>query len=303
MRLILFSVLFSACVPGIFLFYRPLLTITYAQTSDVSATGTEKTLASFLGDVGSAPNADLTLPKSNPSQKTLSVIYEKRYISSLSIFNLFGYWVYSAIELGIPANTIVLILLAPIIASLVLFVRMIVGLPSLDMFVPTALAYAFIAVGIGSGMLILASVVVATCTSRFILKRVPIMTLSKRALTHFALALFVFASLTFALSLGFVSVKELSIFPVLILMLLGDSVVSVQLRKTARETAIISSTTIGLGIIGYLLATSLFVRDTLLVWPEVVLLVIPIDFIVGRYFGLRLTEIFRFRTLENYGSE
>jgi hypothetical protein len=125
----------------------------------------------------------------------------------------------------------------------------------------------------------------------------------KRSLYHLFLAVFVFAALTISIILELESIRDLSIFPVLILTLLGDSIVSVQLRKTVRETILITSVTIGLGLIGYALATSVSVRDAIILWPEIILLTVPVNFMLGRYFGLRLSEVFRFRTLESYASE
>ena len=115
--------------------------------------------------------------------------------------------------------------------------------------------------------------------------------------------MFVFAALTISIILELESIRDLSIFPVLILTLLGDSIVSVQLRKTVRETILITTVTIGLALIGYLLATSSSVRDAIILWPEIILLTVPINFMLGRYFGLRLAEVLRFKTLESYVSE
>lgn len=276
---------------------------TSTGTESIASTSAENLVNTIIGGVTNPPLVNLTQPENDASQADIQTLFASRPITELTIFNGFGYAVRYAIGLGIPANTIVLILLAPVIAMLVVFTRTIIGLPSLDMLVPTALAYAFVAVGIGSGLIILGSVVIATFVSRTLLRHTPIMTLSKRAITHLILALFVFAALTVSIAFGFVTVKDISIFPVLVLMLLGDSIVAVQLRKTVHETTIISSVTIILAVIGYFLATSLQVRNMLLVWPELVLLVIPVDFLIGRYFGLRLTEIFRFQSLESYGSE
>jgi hypothetical protein len=171
------------------------------------------------------------------------------------------------------------------------------------MLVPIVLAFAFVAVGITAGLIILGAVVLASFVSRTLLRRVPIMQFPKRSLSHLFLAFFVFAALTLAIILDIESIRDVSIFPVLILTLLGDSIVSVQLHKTVRETVVITLVTIGLALLGYLLATSLVVRDLIILWPEIVLLTIPVNFALGRYFGLRLSELFRFRTLESYGSE
>ena len=113
------------------------------------------------------------------------------------------------------------------------------------------------------------------------------------------LAVFVFGALTIASILHFDKVLSLSIFPILILMLLGDSIVSVQLHKSASETFSITSTTLMLGLFGYFLASSTVVQDTLILYPELILLVIPMNIMIGRYFGLRLTEYFRFNTMSD----
>lgn len=119
----------------------------------------------------------------------------------------------------------------------------------------------------------------------------------KRAISHLFLAFFVFAALTIGAIVNADSIRTLSIFPVLIITLLGDSIVSVQLHKSVRETLLITTVTLFLGLFGFLLATSTGVRNVILLYPEVVLLTLPINLALGRYFGLRFTELLRFRSL------
>jgi hypothetical protein len=288
-------------------------TVTYAQIKPAEvqgsssatttvATGTEALDGGILNAL-TTPKPDLTKPEEQPEKDEIQLLLEERPVKEPSIFNFIAYWVQKAIALGIPANTIVLLFLIPVIAMLISFVRVVIGLPSLEMLVPIVLAFAFVAVGITAGLIILGAVVLASFVSRTLLRRVPIMQFPKRSLSHLFLAFFVFAALTLSIILDIESIRDVSIFPVLILTLLGDSIVSVQLHKTVRETALITVVTIGLALLGYLLASSLAVRNLIILWPELVLLTIPVNFAVGRYFGLRLSELFRFRTLESYGSE
>src|SRR3989339_529708 len=272
-------------------------TATASQTTSID---TDRGQNSILEALITAPKQDLTKPEEEPKKSEIQTLLEKRPVKELGIFNFFAYWVQKAIALGIPANTIVLIFLIPVIATLIAFVRVVIGLPSLEMLVPIVLAFAFVAVGITAGLIILGAVVLASFVSRTLLRRVPIMYFPKRSLSHLFLAVFVFAALTISIILELESIRDLSIFPVLILTLLGDSIVSVQLRKTVRETILITTVTIGLALIGYLLATSSSVRDAIILWPEIILLTVPINFMLGRYFGLRLAEVLRFKTLESY---
>ncbi len=286
----------------------PAATTTASSTADATASSTASSTESaletgLLNALTTAPKQDLTKPEAPPQKTEIQQLIEQRPVTSPGVFNFIAYWVQKAIALGIPANTIVLILLIPVIATLITFVRVIIGLPSLEMLVPIVLAFAFVAVGISAGLIILGAVVLASFVSRTLLRKVPIMYFPKRSLSHLFLAFFVFAALTLSIILDIESIRDLSIFPVLILTLLGDSLVSVQLHKTLRETIIITTVTIGLGLIGYALAVSIAVRNLIILWPEVVLLTVPVNLILGRYFGLRLSEVLRFRALESYGSE
>jgi hypothetical protein len=278
---------------------------TTSTNEEEIATTTEEIIEedSTLIEALSAPKQDLTKPEEAVEKDEIQQLIEKRPATKPNIFNFFAYWVQKAISLGIPANTIVLIFLIPVIATLIAFVRVVIGLPSLEMLVPIVLSFAFVAVGITAGLIILGAVILASFVSRTLLRKVPIMYFPKRSLSHLFLSVFVFAALTIAIILDFETIRELSIFPILILTLLGDSVVSVQLRKTVRETILITAVTLGLALIGYALATSVMVRDFIILWPELILLTIPVNFMLGRYFGLRLSEVFRFRTLESYASE
>ncbi len=274
-----------------------------ATTSTSTIRDTDEFIESGIIEALTTPKKDLTKPEEDTEKTEIQTLIEKRHVKKPGFFNFMAYWVQKAISLGIPSNTIVLIFLIPVIATLITFVRVVIGLPSLEMLVPIVLAFAFVAVGITAGLIILGAVVLASFVSRTLLRRVPIMYFPKRSLSHLLLAIFVFAALTISIILDIESIRELSIFPILILTLLGDSIVSVQLRKSMKDTILITFVTIGLALIGYLLATSVTVRNLLILWPEVVLITIPINFVIGRYFGLRLSEVFRFKALESYGGK
>lgn len=284
--------------------------VSFAQDSDslangatTSATTTEDEMIAVglterLTPIIDTEKKDITQPEKINEKVAILSLLESRIVDKPSIFNFFAYWVQQAIFLGIPANTIVLILLTPVIATVVVFVRTILGFKTLELLVPIALAFAFVAVGIVTGLIILSAVLLASYVSRILLKKVSIMFFPKRALSLTLLALFVFAALTATAVLELAPVQNLSIFPIIILTLLGDSIVSVQLHKSWQETVSVTVVTFALGLFGFVLATSQMALDTIILYPELILLTIPANILVGRYFGLRLTEYFRFERLE-----
>jgi hypothetical protein len=268
---------------------------TTATATAVASASASATAASIINQRQSiTPNNDLTQPEELPEKTAILSLFESRPVNEPGLFNIMAYWVQEAVRVGIPANTIFLILLTPFLAFFVSFVRVVIGLPTLDMLVPIALAFALVAVGITVGLLVLAAILIASYLSKVSLSKMRIMFYPKRSLSMIFLALAVFAALTLGVVLEFEQILNVSIFPILVLMLLGDMIVSVQLHKSSTETFVITGTTIFIGLVGYVTATSTMIQNMVILYPEIILLVIPANIIVGRYFGLRVLEVFRF---------
>ena len=269
------------------------------STSTVEDTSASATAANIISQrQNSLPSNDLTQPEELDEKTAIISLFEARPVTEPGILNIFAYWVQEAVRVGIPANTIFLILLTPFLALLVSFTRTVIGLPTLDMLVPIALAFALVAVGITVGLLVLGAILIASYLSKASLSRLRIMFYPKRSLSMVFLSLAVFGALTLGVVLEFERILSVSIFPILVLMLLGDMIVSVQLHKSSSETFMITGTTILIGLLGYLAATSSVIQNAIILYPEIVLLVIPANIIVGRYFGLRILEMFRFNKVE-----
>jgi len=275
--------------------------IAESSTSTVATSSlATNTTAALLNQRQAQPaNRDITQPEPLDEKVAILELFDSRQVERPTAFNFMAYWVQQAVIMGIPANTVFLILLTPILALLVSFVRVVVGLPTLDMLVPIALAFAFVAVGVAVGAFILAAILFGSYISKKVLSNVRIMFYPKRSLSMLFLAILVFAALTVAIGFDFERILDISIFPILILILLGDSIVSVQLYKSSEETFVITGTTIILGLLGYAMATSAAIQNTLIVYPELVLLTLPANLLIGRYFGLRVLELFRFNGMSS----
>jgi len=245
---------------------------------------------------------DITKPEEEAEKGQILDLFANRPISNLTPFNFIAFTVQYAVGVGVPANTIVLILLLPFLATLVAFVRHIIGLPSLDLLVPIALSITLVSTGIIAGSILLFAILLASSIGRFVLKRVRIMQLPKKALSILIVAIFVFASLVISAANGILSVKQLSIFPILLLVLLGEKIISLQLTRSFTETLTITAVTISIGLLGFFILSTEIFRQAILLYPEIIVLLIPANFSIGRYFGLRLTEIYRFSYIKKHGT-
>lgn len=268
------------------------LPISFSTDSAILATDSAST---------SPSNDDVTKPEEEKEE--IFAILAARPAQSLSPTNFMAYWIQFSIRTGVPANTIILILLLPVLATIVAFLKHVVGLPSLGMLVSIALSITLLATGITAGLILLTTIILASTFARAFLKRIRIMQLPKIALSFFVVSMFVLGTLTAGASLGLLTVKQLSIFPVLLLILLSERIVALQLTRSLKETFEITVVTLSLGVLGFFILSSEILRTLVLVYPEFILILIPINIIIGRYFGLRITEFFRFSEVTSHGSK
>lgn len=246
---------------------------------------------------------DVTRVEDNEERaQRIQQLFAERNIESPSITNFIAFAVQHSVRVGVPSNTVILILLVPVLATFVVFFRHVVGVPSLAMLLPIALAITLVATGIAAGLILLATIILASTIARLILKKIRIMQFAKMALTMFIVSVGILATLTISAQIGILSVTQISIFPVLLLILLSQNIVELQIDRTFPDMVMISAITVSLGILGYFLLSYEPIRNFVILYPESVLLVIPANLLIGRYFGLRFTEYFRFAPITQHGS-
>lgn len=274
------------------------------QTADKKASpaATASNSATKQANIDKIKKENVTQPEEEEEKRQFLRLFKNRPADTPTITNFMAYAVQYAVKAGVPANTIILILLMPFLASIVAAFRHIIGLPSLGLLVPIAFSITLLATGISAGAILLAAILLASFLARFLLKRLRIMQLPKMALSMLVVAIFIFIALTGSAAIGILTVKQLSIFPVLLFILLSDRIVALLLERSMVETIQITLITLILGLLGFFLLSFEPIQDFIILYPETILVLIPIDIIIGRYFGLRVSEYFRFAPLKQHGS-
>jgi len=199
-----------------------------------------------------------------------------------------------AIEAGVPVNTIILLLLLPVVALVIAAIRNLVGIRGFGIFLPAALSVVFVAIGplVGIGLFLL--IVVVSTAVRLALRKLKIklLYLPRMALIFWAVVVAVLAIVRF---LG-----DVSIFAVLILILLAEDFIRVQLGKSVKTAVNLTTETLVIALAAFLVLTFKPLQEYALVNPEITLIAVGVlDFLLARYSGLRLMEIWRFRKLIN----
>ncbi|OGY15941.1 MAG: hypothetical protein A3H88_00130 [Candidatus Blackburnbacteria bacterium RIFCSPLOWO2_02_FULL_44_9] len=188
----------------------------------------------------------------------------------------------------------------PVVALFISAVRHLVGLRGFGIFFPAALSVVLLATGLIAGIgLFLVIVLVSTLFRLFLRRlRLKLSYLPRMALILWAVSLSVLGLLFAAPYITQVNLKDVSIFPVLILVLLSEEFTRVQLGKNIEVAISLTSETLMLAILSFAILSYPAMQELTLLNPEYVLIgVLILSWFMGRYTGLRLLEIWRFRKL------
>jgi hypothetical protein len=228
----------------------------------------------------------------------LILLLEGQEIGQLGISNFLKYAIRKTVDQGIPANTIVLVFLLPLVATLITIVRYVFGISGFGIFTPVMISVAFIATGLTQGLVLFLIIVTIAILARTLLRKVRVHFLPRMSLLLWFVCLGVFALLYLGPQLGFDDVADISIFPILIVVLLAENFIEVLIGKNSSEALKMTGQTLIVAIFGYWFLSWRPLQGFVLLNPELVFLtLLIINLIIGRYSGLRWLEYRRFRSV------
>lgn len=245
------------------------------------------------------PRVDIT-QKSTESLGPLEKILKDQEVKSTWPFNFVKMAIRNAVKSGIPANTIVLLLLLPLVAFLIAFSRNVIGIRGFGIFLPASLSVVFVAIGPVVGVILFLIIVAISTVVRMVLRKLKLKLqyLPRMSLILWAVVVSVLSVLFLSPVINFSGLNNVSIFAVLILILLAEDFIRVQLGKSAKTALSLTAETLILSMISYLFLTLKPIQSFVLLNPEISLLGALIgDFVLGKYTGLRVMEFYRFRKL------
>lgn len=256
-----------------------------AKTTIITPTTTATPAATLVPTA--VPTVNITEAKSN------KIDYQ---VGNWNGFNSFRWMIKMAIDRGVSTNTIVLLLLLPLIATLVSFLHYVVGLSGYGIFMPTMIAVAFLSTGFFGGLLLFALILAISLLGNMILKKFKIHFWPARAINLMFISVAVFALMLLTSFVNVIDISEISIFPILFMILLAEEFVRTQLVKSKKEAKKLMMGTIVLALAGAMVMSLGSIQNLVLKYPELIILIVLVsNLIIGNYSGIRLTEITRFK--------
>lgn len=200
----------------------------------------------------------------------------------------------------VPLETVRMILMFPVIATLIAFIRQVVGIKAFGIYTPSLVTFAFLAMGEHGakyGIAIFASVIAVGLVTRFILKQFRLLYLPRVALNLSIVAFSILALLVLGGNYQRTGLASVSIFPILIMISIVEKFVTAQIKGGSKAAIILAVETLLISLLGYYLASWNVVENLVMSYPWVILIVLSFNVFLGKWTGLRLGEYFRFKSI------
>jgi hypothetical protein len=241
------------------------------------------------------------ITETNPKiQSKLGSFLDQNPAQPLNPTNVIQHAIRYAVHQGVPANVLVLSLLFPIIASFIATSRHLIGLEGFGVYTPAVLAIAFLSTGIVSGLFLFLAIIAAVTIGRSLLRHIKLQYLPRTALLLWLVSLTVFGLLILSpwfSKLG-IDLITISIFPILVLILLSENFIDALLSSTQTRAIELTTETVAMAVLSAIFMSTAAVQRFVIINPEVTIVgVFIVDILVGRYTGLRLSELFRFKPI------
>lgn len=196
-----------------------------------------------------------------------------------------------------------LLLLIPVGAMVVVLLRNIVGIRTSGTFMPVLIAMAFQQTTLLTGLILFVVVVGMGLLVRSYLSRLNLLLVPRIAAVLVTVIIIYAAIGISSYKMGLDWGLKVTFFPMIILSWTIERMSILWEEEGPREVLIQGGGSLITAVLAYLLMSNRLMGDILFLYPELLLVVLAIVIMLGRYSGYRLTELRRFEPMERYLSE
>jgi len=271
------------------------------EATDSSEATPEATLASPSAETVQKiqEKKDQDITETEGEQKSKLVRYlEENPLKNKNVTNMLQQAIRNAVKEGVPPNVIVLVLLFPLVSSVIAASRHIIGLRGFGIYIPAVLSIALVSTGVFEGIGMFLVIVLVAIPAKKILSKFKLPYLPRTAILLWFVSLAILGILLLAPLINMVTLMTVNIFSIMILVLLAENFLDAQARTKPIDAIALTLETLGLALLSGMILQWEDLQKFALLQPELLIIfVFAINFIVGKFVGLRFSEYFRFRSL------
>lgn len=203
---------------------------------------------------------------------------------------------YSIYSLPIEQQSIFkFILLVPIGALIIIFIRVVIGIRTAGTFMPVLLAIAFVQTSLVSGVLIFLVILAMGLWVRSYLSRLDLLLVARiAAVVVMVVGLMALISII-SYKLGIEQALTVTFFPMIIIAWTIEHMSILWEDDGPVEVVIQTAGSLFVAVVCYLAMTNRFFEHWMFNFPELLLVVLGVIVMLGHYTGYRVSELIRFR--------
>jgi hypothetical protein len=188
-------------------------------------------------------------------------------------------------------------LLVPIGALIMVLMRNVVGFPSFGTFMPVLIALAFRETGLLAGLVMFSIVVAVGLSLRFYLAKLHLLLVPRLTAVLIIVVLLMVLMSLMSHRLGWEVGLSIGLFPMVILAMIIERMSIVWEERGPADALKESGGSALIAALAFYVMTLPQIQHLMFVFPELVLTLLGLTILLGRYSGYRISELIRFRVL------
>ena len=227
-------------------------------------------------------------------QRDIDFLTVDKSTTGIRPWNILSSLVNSMLTHGVSSQTVILLLMLPIIATILAFFKQVIGITTFGLYTPSIVALSFLALGWELGLLFLLFILITGYATRQFMKRWRLLYIPKVAI------ILTMVSLTLLILLGIGAYQDITlsgdtIFVLLIMSTLAESFLTVKTEEGWKAALFGIGETVMAALVCVFIVQLSYLQSLILAYPELILITIVINVFLGKWTGLRLVEYFRFQ--------
>ncbi len=194
-------------------------------------------------------------------------------------------------------NDFKILVTIPISVLLLVILRNLIGIKTFGTFLPILVALSFRETGLVAGVLMFTLVVALGLLTRQLLDRLNLLMIPRVGSTLIVVLLFMVIIAMLSFKLGIDVGLSVTLFPMVILAIMIERMSILWDERGPFEVFKQAIGTIMVAALSFWVMSLSSLQHILFVFPELLLVILGLTMVMGRYTGFKLTELFRFRAI------
>ncbi len=205
-------------------------------------------------------------------------------------------------RLGIDYRTAGIFLLFPLVALIISFARNVIGLKTFGIFMPMLISAACVYTGFWTGIVGFVAVLLIAYAGQVFFERHKLLKVPRLAAVITLNTIFFIMVLKLMGDKNTLELGMITLFPVVIISFIAERLNHLSQDGKWSELLKLSLGTLFVITVCYLIFSSIMLQGFFAVYPESLLLVLALQVIIGKWTGMRISEYFRFRKINQHGN-